>query len=90
MRRESIGSGAPVRFALVLWVLAGLAVSGPGGTLAQTRPPIGIVEKLGQTIPRDLTLIDEDGNAVTVGSLLGKPTVLTFVYYRCPGTVPRS
>ena len=68
-------------------LIALLLIAGPGhGDLtAQTRPELGIVEKLGHTLPGELTLIDEDGNAVTLASLLGKPTVLTFVYYRCPG-----
>jgi protein SCO1 len=68
-----------------LLVLAALGTPVQGGALSQTRPELGIVEKLGDTIPRDLTVYDESGNPVMVGSLLGKPTILTFVYYRCPG-----
>jgi protein SCO1/2 len=76
---RSPGSGA----ALVLAAL--LIAFGAPGAGAQTRPELGIVEKLGAVLPTDLTLIDEAGNSVSVRSLLGKPTVLTFVYYRCPG-----
>jgi len=67
-------------FVLVIVVLAARV-----GALAQSRPQLGIVEKLGNTLPGGLILYDEDGNGVTLGSLLGKPTILTFVYYRCPG-----
>jgi len=48
-------------------------------------PSVGIVEKLGEKIPTDLTVYDENGNSHQLQSLLGKPTVLTLVYYRCPG-----
>lgn len=57
---------------------------------AQAPPPptaaeVGIDEKLGQTIPLDLTFKDEDGKDVKLGSLLGKPTVLSLNYFRCAG-----
>jgi protein SCO1/2 len=56
--------------------------------LAQSdQPPsaIGVDEHLGQSVPADIVLYDEEGQAVKLGDLLGKPTVLTLVYYRCPG-----
>lgn len=46
---------------------------------------IGVVEKLDQYIPLDALLIDEHGDTVLIGDLLDKPTILNFVYYRCPG-----
>lgn len=47
---------------------------------------VGIDEKLGQTIPMNLTLIDEYGKPVKLADLTkGKPFALTLVYYRCPG-----
>ncbi len=47
---------------------------------------VGIDEKLGQTIPMNLTLIDEYGKPVKLAELTkGKPFALTLVYYRCPG-----
>jgi len=49
------------------------------------KPIVGIQEKLGQTIPMDVLLFDEQGNSVRVGDLVDKPTIFTFVYYRCPG-----
>ncbi|HEX2788582.1 MAG TPA: SCO family protein [Ignavibacteria bacterium] len=47
---------------------------------------VGIDEKLGETVPSDITFFDEYGKPVTMGQLLnGKPTVVAMVYYRCPG-----
>ena len=30
-------------------------------------------------------LVDENGDTVIIGDLIDKPTILNFVYYRCPG-----
>jgi protein SCO1/2 len=46
---------------------------------------VGVEEKLGQRVPVDLVFNDETGAPVTLKSLLGKPTILTLVYYECPG-----
>jgi protein SCO1/2 len=50
-----------------------------------TQLQVGIDEKLGDTIPLDLSFLDETGKPVTLRSLFTKPTLLTLVYYRCPG-----
>jgi protein SCO1/2 len=46
---------------------------------------IGVVERLDQYIPLDAMLVDENGDTVIIGDLIDKPTILNFVYYRCPG-----
>jgi protein SCO1/2 len=46
---------------------------------------IGVIEKLDQYIPMDALLIDERGDTVVIGDLIDKPTILNFVYFRCPG-----
>lgn len=46
---------------------------------------IGVIEKLDQYIPMDAMLVDEHGDTVIIGDLIDKPTILNFVYYRCPG-----
>jgi protein SCO1/2 len=46
---------------------------------------VQLSEKLGSIIPLDLTFIDEQGKPVVLKDLINKPTVLTLVYYRCPG-----
>ena len=54
---------------------------------AQTDPDleIGVIEKLNQYIPMDAVLVDENGDTVIIGDLIDKPTILNFVYFRCPG-----
>lgn len=73
------------------YLAAAIAVSGAlacqpvcarGGT---SSPPIGIEEHLGRRVPMDLTFCDENGATVKLGSLIKKPTVLSLVYYSCPG-----
>jgi protein SCO1 len=51
----------------------------------QKRIEIGIDEKLGEYIPLDTEFYTENGNKVTLKELMKKPTVITFVYYNCPG-----
>lgn len=48
-------------------------------------PEIGIIEKLETTIPSDIKLVNQDGDTVLLGNIVNKPTVLSFVYFRCPG-----
>lgn len=55
---------------------------------AQLSQRIGIDEKLNQHIPGDIKLVTSDGDSVTTGELINKankPTVLSLVYFRCPG-----
>ena len=46
---------------------------------------VGITEHLDEYIPSDIMLTDHNGNLVNLKQLIDKPTVLCFVYYRCPG-----
>jgi protein SCO1/2 len=46
---------------------------------------VGIIEKLGDTIPLDLKFYNEKSDTVTLGSMINKPTILSFVYFDCPG-----
>ena len=62
--------------------LAALASPAPAEDL---RLKVGIDQKLGERLPLDVTLRDEEGRPVRLGSLLGgRPVVLTFVYFDCP------
>jgi protein SCO1/2 len=45
---------------------------------------IGIVEKLGDTIPLNLTFNNENNEIVSLRDLITKPTILMFVYFDCP------
>jgi protein SCO1/2 len=44
-----------------------------------------VTEHLGEQIPLDAEYYDETGHLVTLRSVIDRPTVITFVYYRCPG-----
>lgn len=50
-------------------------------------PPeeIGIYEHLDSVLPDDIFLLDKDSNLVNLKSLIDKPTILSFVYFECPG-----
>lgn len=51
----------------------------------QQEVEIGIVEKLGETVPLDLKFLNENSDTVKLGSMINKPTILSFVYFDCPG-----
>ncbi|MGQ1786972.1 MULTISPECIES: SCO family protein [unclassified Saccharicrinis] len=47
---------------------------------------IGVIEHLDEYIPNDIEVINIEGDTVLLSSIVkDKPTVLNFVYYRCPG-----
>ncbi|MBN1791658.1 MAG: SCO family protein [Bacteroidales bacterium] len=46
---------------------------------------IGVVEKLGDTIPLDLTFFNEKNELVSLRQLIDRPTIMCFVYFDCPG-----
>ena len=49
------------------------------------QPEIGIVEHLDEYLPDDLSFTGTDGKLYNLKQMIDKPTVLMFVYYRCPG-----
>ena len=61
----------------------GQAVMNPAATDDEVE--IGVVEHLDEYLPDSISLIDEEGKQVWLSDLIDKPTVLNFVYYRCPG-----
>ena len=46
---------------------------------------IGVVEHLDDFLPDSISVINEQGEKVWLSDVIDKPTVLNFVYYRCPG-----
>ncbi len=47
---------------------------------------LGVNEKLGESVPLDLTFIDENEKSVTLKELMdNKPTLLTLNYFKCAG-----
>src|SRR6056297_2740795 len=53
--------------------------------LAQQSLEIGVEEKLNNYIPLDAYLFNIDGDTVYLRDIYDKPTIINFVYYRCPG-----
>lgn len=54
-------------------------------TISEDLVEIGIVEKLGETIPLDLRFLNESNDTISLGEIINKPTILSFVYFDCPG-----
>lgn len=72
----------------LLPLLALLAVSAaPQPSRAQSTgsADVGVVEKLGQRVPLDLTFLDEEGRPVKLAEVIDRPTILTLNYFRCAG-----
>jgi len=74
------------------WRSAGVAVCLLLATLAGTpasaqlnEDAVEFQEHLGEYIPGDITLRDEQGRTVTLAEFIDKPTILMMVYFECPG-----
>lgn len=66
--------------------MAGLLWGGPDPGDGPRLPATRVEEHLGVTMPLAAPLVTGSGGRTTLGELLdGRPTVLTFVYYTCPG-----
>ncbi|HPE74988.1 MAG TPA: SCO family protein [Draconibacterium sp.] len=46
---------------------------------------IGVIEHLDEFLPDSISLINEEGQQVWLADIIDKPSVINFVYYRCPG-----
>jgi len=46
---------------------------------------IGVIEHLDTYLPDSILLINENGEKVFLADIIDKPTIINFVYYRCPG-----
>lgn len=60
--------------------------AGQGSLPNRLAGQVGIEEKLGAEVPRDLSFLDEDGREVSLATLLDgeRPVMLAFVYHSCP------
>ncbi len=72
-------------------LLIGLLVAAPSVAAAQgtylpdSLKEVGIEQRLGEDVPRDLVFQNHRGETVTLGDLeTGRPVLLTLVYYECP------
>ncbi len=80
----------PIRSLFATLVVTGMATSAAGQILADELPPeldgVGIVQKLDDQIPLDLSFVDHTGTPVQLSQFFdgSKPMLLTLNYYRCP------
>ncbi len=79
------------RLALLPAAAAAAVVSSPGaGQTTDLDPPdadaVGIVERLDERVPLDVSFTDANGASVALGEYFNndRPVVLTLVYYNCP------
>ncbi len=67
----------------VALTVAGQTIIDPAATNDDVE--IGVVEHLDEYLPDSISLTNEQGEQVWLSDLIDKPTVLNFVYFRCPG-----
>ena len=72
------------RFTLLLLLLPGTAQAQSAAHVARAYSGVGLTPKLGAEIPPDLVFLRSDSTVVPMGTLLERPTLLTFVYHTCP------
>ncbi|MBK8167336.1 MAG: SCO family protein [bacterium] len=80
--RSAAGRGAAAWVAVV----AALTLAAAPAVRAQlNEDAVEYQEHLGETVPGDITVRDEQGQPVTLAQLIDKPTILMMVYFECPG-----
>jgi len=80
MKQLAFRLALPAMLAVLLFFLNPALLVG-----SQQDMEVGITEKLDQYIPADIELVAIDGSTINLKKLIDKPTVLNFVYFRCPG-----
>lgn len=71
--------------ALLIVLITGFCSISYSEDTNQPVPNVGVDEKLGESIPLELSFLDETGKPVSLKNLINKPTLLTLIYFRCPG-----
>lgn len=85
-RQPKIRISLKKTFLIFVHLILAVVLTYPVSAQEEEPKEIGIDEKLGEMIPMDMTFYDEYGKTVTLGELIdGKPTIISIVYYRCPG-----
>jgi protein SCO1/2 len=75
-------------FVISISLIPGFSANAQYYNVADDEVEVGIVEKLDKIIPLDLKFQNEEDVTVTLGELIDKPTILSFVYFDCPGLCP--
>lgn len=82
-------SAHPVHFVIVRTLLLILIVFCQGSVLGHVEQHretkgVGIDERLGHSVPLDLTFRDENGKPIVLRELIDRPTILAPVFLSCP------
>ncbi|MBM3784734.1 MAG: SCO family protein [Acidobacteria bacterium] len=74
-----------IRSSILALIAAGLVSAQVNQTPAELEG-VGVEEKIGAFVGKDIEFVNESGTVVTLGKYLnqGRPVVLNFVYYSCP------
>lgn len=67
------------------YLLFGLFASTVAYSQVDQSEEVQVIEHLGDTIPLDLQFVTDKMDTVTLRELINKPTILSFVYFDCPG-----
>jgi protein SCO1/2 len=70
-------------FALISSIVFGQNVINPVANNDDVE--IGVIEHLDEFLPDSISLINENGKQVWLADVIDKPSIINFVYYRCPG-----
>ena len=74
---------------ILLFLFLGVLSSPVMAQVEGLEEEVGIVEHLDTIIPANITFNNEQGQPVQFKSLITKPTILSLVYYDCPGICPQ-
>lgn len=84
--KNNTGLKRDISVKIFLAVLFFLIFSVPIFSQTPEPPDVGVDEKLGEYVPLDIKFYDEYGKTIDLAELVkGKPTIISLVYYRCPG-----
>jgi protein SCO1 len=89
MRRQRAALGGLAALALALAPAPATSREAASPASADSSPAVlrgvGLEQRLGREVPRDLVFRDESGGTIRLADLLGHgPVILTLNYYRCP------
>ena len=70
---------------IFLFIISQISFSQNNPLKNEASEEIGIIEHLDEYIPDDIIFHNFDSTEINLKSLIDKPTVISFVYYTCPG-----
>ena len=79
---------AEVQLKKFLYAFVSLVVLLSGPTSGHSAEKSGIDEKIGQNVPLDAVFLDEQGEKVSLRQLIGKPSIISLVYFSCQSRCP--